>query len=126
VDGDAAHRTLIPVRGLPTVGATTQERTMPMIERRLLTVIAEAAVETRLIADVKRLGAKGHSIGHVRGEGRTVSQLQDLSGPSVRLETIVTDEVAEAILAHLAAEYFDRYAVIAWLSPVSVMRPERY
>jgi nitrogen regulatory protein P-II 2 len=99
---------------------------MTTIERQVLTVIAEAAVETRLIADVKRLGAKGYSIGHVRGEGRTVSHLQDLNGPSVRLEAIVTDEVADAILAHLAAEYFDRYAVVAWVMPVNVMRPERF
>jgi len=99
---------------------------MTTIERQVLTVIAEAAVETRLIADVKRLGAKGYSIGHVRGEGRTGSHLQDLNGPSVRLETIVTDEVAEAILAHLAAEYFGRYAVVAWVATANVMRPERF
>jgi nitrogen regulatory protein P-II 2 len=99
---------------------------MTTIERQILTVIAEAAVEARLIADVKRLGAKGYSIGHVRGEGRTVSHLQDLNGPSVRLEAILTEEVAAAILAHLAAEYFGRYAVVAWVMPVNVMRPERF
>lgn len=94
-------------------------------ERQVLTVIAEAAVEARLIADVKAPGAKGNSVGHVRGEGRTGSYLQDLNGPSVRLETIVTVEVADAILAHLAAESFDRYAVVAWVAPVNVMRPDR-
>jgi nitrogen regulatory protein P-II 2 len=99
---------------------------MTTIERQVLTVIAEAAVEARLIADVKRLGAKGYSVGHVRGEGRTVSHLQDLNGPSVRLETIVTDDVADAILAHLADEYFGRYAVVAWVAPVHVMRPDRF
>jgi len=95
-------------------------------ERQIVTVIAEAAVETRLIEDVKRLGAKGYSIGHVRGEGTTGRLLQDLNGPSVRLETIVTSAVADAILEHLAAEYFGRFAVVAWVAPANVLRSDRY
>lgn len=99
---------------------------MPKVERQLVTIIIEAAVEARLIEDVKRLGAKGYSVGHVRGEGRSASHLQDLNGPSMRLETIVTDEIAEAILAHLEARYFGRYAVVVWVSPVNVLRPDRF
>jgi len=95
-------------------------------ERQIVTVIAEAAVESRLIEDVKRLGARGYSVGHVRGEGTTGRHLQDLNGPSVRLETIVTVEVADAILEHLAAEYFGRFAVVAWVTPSQVLRPERF
>ena len=95
-------------------------------ERRILTIIAEAAVESRLIADVKRLGAKGYSVGHVKGEGTTGSRLHDLNGPSVRLETVVTEAIAQAILEHLAAEYFDRYAVVAWITPAQVMRPGKF
>lgn len=99
---------------------------MDTTERQIVTVIAEAAVETRLIEDVKRLGAKGYSIGHVRGEGTTGRLLQDLNGPSVRLETIVTSAVADAILEHLAAEYFGRFAVVAWVAPAHVLRSDRY
>jgi nitrogen regulatory protein P-II 2 len=99
---------------------------MAKVARQLVTIIVEAAIEGRLIEDVKRLGAKGYSVDHVRGEGRTASHLQDLNGPSMRLETIVTDEIAEAILAHVAAEYFDRYAVIVWAHPVNVLRSDRF
>lgn len=99
---------------------------MNTTERQIVTVIAEAAVESRLIADIKRLGAKGYSIGHVRGEGTTGRLLQDLNGPSVRLETIVTETVADAILEHLAAEYFGRFAVVAWVAPARVLRSERF
>jgi len=94
--------------------------------RQLLTIVAEAALEQRLIADLKRLGASGYTASHVRGEGRTGRHLQDLTGPSVELETIVTDDVAEAILAHVGAAYFEKFAVVAWLTPVSVLRPERF
>ena len=99
---------------------------METTERHIVTVIAEAAVEARLIRDVKRLGAKGYSVGHVRGEGTTGRHLQDLNGPSVRLETIVSADVADAILAHLAAEYFGRFAVVAWVTPARVLRSDRF
>jgi nitrogen regulatory protein P-II 2 len=99
---------------------------METTERRIVTVIAEAAVEPRLIQDVKRLGARGYSIGHVNGEGTTGRHLQDLNGPSVRLETIVSEAVAEAILAHLATEYFGRFAVVAWVTPARVLRSDRF
>ena len=99
---------------------------METTERHIVTIIAEAAVESRLIDDVKRLGARGYSVGHVRGEGTTGRHLQDLNGPSVRLETIVSAEVADAILAHLAAEYFGRFAVVAWVAPARVLRSERF
>jgi nitrogen regulatory protein P-II 2 len=99
---------------------------METTERQIVTIIAEAAVESRLIGDVKRLGARGYSIGHVKGEGTTGRHLQDLNGPSVRLETIVTEEVADAILAHLAAEYFGRFAVVAWITPARVLRSDRF
>lgn len=99
---------------------------METTERFIVTIIAEAVVESRLIADVKRLGARGYSVGHVRGEGTIGRHLQDLNGPSVRLETIVSETVADAILAHLAVEYFGRFAVVAWVTPARVLRSERF
>lgn len=99
---------------------------MNTTERQIVTVIAEAAVESRLIADIKRFGAKGYSIGHVRGEGTTGRLLQDLNGPSVRLETVVTQAVADAILEHLAVDYFGRFAVVAWVAPARILRSERF
>lgn len=97
-----------------------------MVERQLLTIIAEAVLEQRLIDDVKRLGAKGYSIGHVRGEGATGRVVLDYAGPSVRLESVVTDAVVERVFELLEAEYFPHYAVVAWTSPVKVARPERF
>lgn len=60
------------------------------------------------------------------GEGTTGRLLQDLNGPSVRLETIVTSDVADAILEHLSVEYFGRFAVVAWVAPAHVLRSDRY
>ena len=83
-------------------------------------------VERRLVDDVKKCGAKGYSLSHVTGEGVTGRHTLDLNGPSVRIESVVTDEVAERILEMLAENYFDRFAVIAWLTPARVARPDRF
>ncbi len=99
---------------------------MQTVSRQLVTIIAEPVVEHRLLDDIKQCGAKGYSLGHVSGEGSTGNRSLDLTGPSIRLETVVTDRVAEAIMDLLAAKYFDRYAVVAWMSPVYVARPARF
>ncbi len=99
---------------------------MNTTSRQLVTIISEAVVERRLIDDIKKCGAKGYSLSHVRGEGTTGKHTLDLNGSSIRLETVVTDKVAEAILEMLAADYFDTFATVAWVSPVNVARPERY
>jgi nitrogen regulatory protein P-II 2 len=98
---------------------------METTPRLLLTVIAEAVLESRLIAEVKACGAKGYSVGHVTGEGATGRTLE-LNGPSVRLETVVTPAVADAILDALAERFFERFAVVAWLSEVRVARPDHF
>lgn len=94
--------------------------------RQLITIVAEAVVEKKIIDDIKSCGAKGYSISHVRGEGVTGNNALDLNGPSIRLESVVTEKVAEAILDMLAAKYFGTYAVIAWLTPAAVARPDRF
>lgn len=99
---------------------------MDTVERQLITIVAEAVVERRLVDDVKKCGAKGYSLSHVTGEGVTGRHTLDLNGPSVRVESVVTDEVAERILEMLAAKYFERFAVIAWLTPARVARPDRF
>lgn len=99
---------------------------MNTAERQLITIVAEAVVEQKLIDDIKKCGAKGYSASHVRGEGVTGKNTLDLNGPSIRLESVVTEKVAHAILEMLAQKYFDRYAVIAWITPAIVARPDRF
>jgi nitrogen regulatory protein PII len=99
---------------------------MNTVNRQLVTIIAESVIEHKLIEDVKECGAKGYSVGHVRGEGQTGGRALDITGSSIRLETVVTEAVADRILATLGEKYFDRYAVVAWVTPVVVARPNRF
>ncbi|MDJ0788638.1 MAG: transcriptional regulator [Myxococcota bacterium] len=93
---------------------------------KLLTVIAEAVLEDRLIRDVKRLGARGFTRSAVTGEGSRGRRVGDVEGANVRLECLVSEEVAERILAELSASYFEHYAAVAFVEDVSVVRGEKY
>lgn len=99
---------------------------MSTAARQLITIVAESVVEQKLIDDIKKCGAKGYSVSHVRGEGVTGKNTLDLNGPSIRIESVVTEKVAESILAMLADKYFEKYAVIAWITPALVARPDRF
>lgn len=99
---------------------------MNTTSRQLVTIISESVVEKKLVDDVKKCGAKGYSLSHVRGEGEAGNHSLDVNGPSIRLETVVTDAVADAIMDLLAEHYFDRYATVAWVTPTSVLRPNRF
>lgn len=93
---------------------------------KLLTIVAEAVLENQIVADVRRLGATGYSVGGVRGEGSRGVRASDWEGQNVRLETIVSPPVAAAILGHIANTYFEHYAVIAYVQDVEVVRGDKY
>ncbi len=98
-------------------------QTTPM---KLVTIIAEAVLEERMIRDLRRLGAKGYTIGTVRGEGTRGVHASDWAGQNLRIEVLVPPEAAERILNHIAKTYFSNYAVIAYMADVAVVRPEKY
>jgi nitrogen regulatory protein P-II 2 len=44
----------------------------------------------------------------------------------VRIETVVRPEIADAILARLAENYFEHYAVFAYVVNARIARSEKY
>lgn len=92
----------------------------------LVTIVAEALLERRLLDDLRHLGATGYTIGAARGEGSRGSRSGDWEGGNIRVEVIVSNTTASAILDRLAERYFEHYAVIAWTSDVHVLRGEKY
>lgn len=95
--------------------------------RKLLTIITEAAIEGPLIRDIKRLGAHGYTITDARGKGsRGVRGAGWDASSNIRIEVVCGAEAAEAIAAHLAAHYYDDYAMILFASDVEVLRPGKF
>jgi nitrogen regulatory protein P-II 2 len=93
---------------------------------QLVTIIAEALLQERLVEDLHRLGARGHTITPCSGAGSRSRRVGEILGENIRVEAIVTQPVAERILEFVAEEYFPRFASIAFVLPVSVVRGEKY
>ncbi len=97
--------------------------THPMI---LLTLVAESILKDRLIHEIRSAGARGFTITDVSGEGSRQRRVSELLGDNVKIEVIAKREVADKVLEILQKEYFSRYAVIAYMSEIQVVREEKY
>lgn len=95
--------------------------------RKLLTIVTEAAIEPLLVEDLERLGAQGYTVSDARGSGRRGVRRSDWQASSnVRIEVVCDEATADAIADHLRERYYDDYAMILFVSDVSVLRPDRF
>lgn len=95
--------------------------------RKLLTVVAEALLEQRMIKDLERLGAHGYTITDARGKGgRGVRNAGWERSGNIRIEVVCDAPTAAAIAAHLKQHYYDNYAMILFIGDVEVLRPEKF
>ncbi len=92
----------------------------------LLTVIAETLLKDRLVHEIRHAGARGFTLTEVSGEGSRQRRVSEILGDNIKIEIIAKREIAEAILEVLQRDYFPRYAVIAYLSEVQVVREQKY
>ncbi len=95
--------------------------------KTLLVVMAEAALENRLVADALRLGALGYTVHDVRGGGR-MGRREALweADRSIELQVICDADVADAIARHYLHSYTPDYALSLYFSPVHVVRAEKF
>ena len=99
---------------------------MTAVAMKLVTIITEHVLRESVTADLRRLGARGYSVGEVEGEGSRGVHAQDWQGKNLRIETIVTADVATAILEHLAARYFPDYAMVAYVTTIDILRSRKF
>jgi len=93
---------------------------------KVVTIVAESLLESRLIRDVQALGSRGHTLTKVHGEGSRGVRASEWEGSNVKIETIVSSAVANRIMRHVAEAYFEHYAVIAYSMDVEVVRGDKY
>ncbi|WP_129677128.1 transcriptional regulator [Candidatus Chloroploca sp. Khr17] len=92
----------------------------------LVTIIAEGVLRERLLGELAQLGARGYTVGEVTGQGTSGVSANFWAGHQVRIEVLAMPAVADLIMDHLQAHYFDTYSVVAYLSEVRVARAEKY
>ncbi len=91
-----------------------------------VTIVSERLLKDELIALVKEAGATGFTLAAVEGEGSRGVRAGDWEGRNIMLETLVSPETADAILATLNERYLENFAVVAWVTEVSVVRGEKF
>ncbi len=93
--------------------------------KRLVTIVAEAVVEERLLRDLRAWGVTGFSVSRSEGDPFG-ARVADVEGAMVRIECIVGSDLAERVLEGLAELYLPRYKVIAYDHDVRVVRDDKY
>lgn len=95
--------------------------------RKLLTIVCEASLEARVLADMERLGARGYTLTEARGKGsRGVRDAGWDRSANLRIEVVCEAPVATAIAEHLRAQYYQHFAMILFMSDVEVLRPQKF
>ena len=92
----------------------------------LVTIITESLFKEKIREILRSKGATGHTLTNAQGEGSRGTGAPDWEGPNIKIEAIVTPEIADAILEAISGSYFENHAVIAWTTEVNVIRPEKF
>ena len=99
---------------------------MHTVSLKLLTIVGESVLEDQLVRLIKHHGSRGYTASHVRGEGSRGMRSAQPDETNIQIKTVVSPEVADAILEALARDYFPFYAVIAYVETVDVVRGDKY
>jgi nitrogen regulatory protein PII len=87
----------------------------------LVTLIAPSELAARVQELVRHLGATGYTVANVNGFGQHGPRRNALlDAGNVRLETIVTSDIATRILLHVDTEYAEM-PIIAFASEVNAV-----
>ena len=92
----------------------------------LVTIITESLFKEKIRDVLRAKGATGHTMTNAQGEGSRGTGAPDWEGPNIKIETIVTPEIADSILEAISDGYFENHAVIAWTTEVNVLRAEKF
>lgn len=99
---------------------------MPTTQLKLVTIVTERILEDRLTRKLVELGAKGYTLTQATGRGSRGVRASEWEGPDTKIESLVSAEVARAIVEHVAGAYFEHYAVIVYVQDAEVVRGEKY
>lgn len=93
---------------------------MNLAQDKLLTIVAESALERSLVSDLDRLGVGGYTIIDARGRGTRGRRSSgwEHSG-NIRIEILCDGEMASRIARVLREQYERDFAMTTWLQEVT-------
>jgi len=97
-----------------------------IVPLKLVTIVTERILEDRLLRTLTDLGSKGYTLTQAAGKGSRGVRASEWEGPDTKIETLVSEEVAQVIVDHVADTFFEHYAVIVYVQDAAVVRGEKY
>ncbi|MGJ8722982.1 MAG: P-II family nitrogen regulator [Roseibacillus sp.] len=92
----------------------------------LVTVIFENVLREEIVALFTKHKTTGFTISRVDGQGSRGVRASEFEGPNLKIESVASREVADAVLDAIAENYFEDYSVIAWDCEVNVLRGRKF
>ena len=99
---------------------------MHTVALKLVTVITERLLRDRIVDELRKCGAKGFTVSDVSGEGSRGVRASEWEGQNLRIESVVSPDVADHVVERIADDFFENYAVIVYLQDVEVVRGDKY
>ncbi len=99
---------------------------MQLHSLKLVTIVAEEILKTPLKAKVLELGATGYSYHATNGTGSRQARHNDMFSENFQMKVVCPEDVAVAILTYISKNYFENYAIVAWVADVQVVRGSHY
>ena len=94
---------------------------------KLVTIIGEALAREPLKKLLAEVGAHGHTLFTVEGDGnqgRRTADIQEFA--NIQIEVIVPPAVAENLMILLEKEFFTKFAMVAYETDIRVLRREKF
>lgn len=89
-------------------------------------MIAVFELEERLVNDLRALGVKGYTAGHVDGRGLHGHRMAGLvDAPNMRLEMLVSATLARRILERITTKYVDQ-PIMGYVHEVEAVPREHF
>lgn len=97
------------------------------VDRKLVTIITESALETELCEHLKSLNVSGYTVTNARGSGsRGIRNAGWSVSGNVRIEVVCSQELAAEIATTVSEKYYDDYAMILFEHDVRVLRAGKF
>jgi len=97
-----------------------------LVSIRRVTVVADVLLESTLLENFEKLGAKGYTCTDCRGKGRHATADQGFTAAFVRIEMLVQPDAADKIVEYLHREIFKKYACTVCSETVDVASTDKF
>jgi hypothetical protein len=97
---------------------------MNVKKMREITIVAQASLEAPLCAHLREWGASGYSVAESLSGALLGCHAGEAQGRHIRVETIVDEDIAEAILRGLQRDYFKDCSIVYFVSDLVTPLPE--